>query len=168
MHALGPLLPISLLGITNGLFAVAFLPIVASSILNDALPIPGRYKHLRPHQHTGDHESSSSIYLAPILRNLDSPIEPYDSSDDGDERRTFNRGHDDDDDREAGGEKSKEALLVVGYGIMTSATNLSVAVMPVILAITKTIAGYTGLETVFAGLAAAGVFTSAQLVRNLK
>jgi hypothetical protein len=54
-------------------------------------------------------------------------------------------------------------LLVVAYGIMTSLLNLSVAVMPAILAVMRSMAGFTGIETVFVALSIAGIFASVKL-----
>ncbi len=76
--------------------------------------------------------------------------------------------NDDANDEESGKSKSNEGLLVVGYGIMTSLLNLSVAVMPAILAVTRTMAGFTGIETVFVALTIAGIFASASLFRMWK
>lgn len=137
MQSFGPLIPISLLGVGNGLFGVAFWPFVASVILHRALPEPGRYAPLRQPFASDDHE-----------------LRPYSLAD---------QDHDLDN-QEMGTGKNNESLLVVGYGIMTSLLNLSIAVMPAILAVVQTIAGYMGLETVFVALTIAGVFASVRLI----
>lgn len=150
LQLLGPIVPVSLLGLGNGLFGTAFWPCVATIILENALPMPGRYEPVPQHFNPGIGHELSFI-----------PHQP-DSHYTADQ---FSRSHNVDLDEEGSGKpKSSEDLLVVAYGIMTSLVNLSVATMPAILAITKTMAGFTGIETVFVALSIGGIFASLRLV----
>ena len=61
--------------------------------------------------------------------------------------------------------ENNENLVVIGYGIMTSLLNLSMGIVPIILAIMESFAGYSGLEMVFVALATGSVFASARYVK---
>jgi hypothetical protein len=145
LQVFSPIIPVSLLGVANGLFGTAFWPCVATIILKHALPVPGRYELL--HQQA---DSTSTHEMVGFPQ--DSDITGRDSE-----------SNDDVDDEESGRSKSNEDLLVVAYGIMTSLLNLSVAVMPAILAVMRSMAGFTGIETVFVALSIAGIFASVKL-----
>jgi len=149
LQVFSPIIPVSLLGVGNGLFGTAFWPCVATIILKHALPVPGRYELLQQQV-----DSTSTYEMVAVSQDSDITDRDTESNDDVDE--------------ESGKSKSNEDLLVVGYGIMTSLLNLSVAVMPAILAVTRTMAGFTGIETVFVALTIAGIFASASLFRMWK
>jgi hypothetical protein len=141
MHLFGPVIPVSLLGVANSLFGVALWPFVASAILNNGSAAANRYQSLAQ---IPDSPPENEVQLQDLSSNY------QDHSDDL---------------QEGDLSKKNEGMLVMAYGIMSSLLNLSFAVMPVILAFAKTIAGYPGMEMGFAALSVAGIVTSIQLVR---
>ncbi|TAQ89032.1 hypothetical protein B7494_g2619 [Chlorociboria aeruginascens] len=54
-------------------------------------------------------------------------------------------------------------LVIIGYGIGTSLINLSLTVVPMVLAGSETWAGYFGIEVVFVGLAGIGTIAAIRL-----
>ena len=61
-------------------------------------------------------------------------------------------------------EDANPDLVVIGYGIATSLMNLSLTVVPILLAGVETWAGYFGIEAVFVGLAGIGAIASMRLI----
>jgi len=56
--------------------------------------------------------------------------------------------------------------LVIGYGLVTSLLNLSLTLVPIILAAVESLDGFRGMELVFVILAGIGVFASVQLAKQ--
>jgi hypothetical protein len=59
---------------------------------------------------------------------------------------------------------TNEDLVVIGYGIITSFSNLSMGIVPIMLAVMEVWAGYSGLEMVFVGLSVIVLSASTRLI----
>ncbi|TVY41987.1 Major facilitator superfamily domain-containing protein [Lachnellula occidentalis] len=154
----GAIFPLCLLGVAYALFGVAFWPSVACSILQDSstslLPLP----LLDDNDRTDELEES-------LIARLQEPV------DDSSPLVDRERGHIDGDreDRDEDSEVTErvgtnEDLVVIGYGILTSFLNLSMGIVPVVLAVMEVWAGYSGLEMVFVGLSVFALSASARLI----
>lgn len=138
----GPLLPLILLGLGYASFAVAFWPAVASSILSTPASGP------------------VLISQIPLLESC-SPLQDNIVFEQNDEPR-----NDEENEIFADIDVDNGSLLVIGYGIMTSLLNLSMGLVPILLAIMESLASYSGVEIVFVVIATTSVFASARFVKR--
>lgn len=135
----GFILPLSSLGVAYALYGTAFWAGLAQSILyaEDEEPLL--------------HDESSALV----------------SNADGDEGLSHEATNEDDihHNPAIGTAEATSDLVAMGVGIATSLLNLSTAVVPMLLAVVETYAGYPGLEITFIALAGFGCLASFQLTR---
>jgi hypothetical protein len=136
----GPIFPLALLGIGYASYGVAFWPAVANSILSNPAPMPALRTPLL---------ESSRFPQDTLTSGLDETLENNEENRDGISACVAGQNED---------------FVVIGYGIMTSFLNLSMGMVPILLAGMETLAGYSGLEMVFVALAAISVLVSTRLV----
>ncbi|TVY48925.1 Major facilitator superfamily domain-containing protein [Lachnellula occidentalis] len=137
LQTIGPVIPLVLLGVGYASFTVAFWPMVASIILNHIVEAPESCTPLL--------EASRTSYEHPNL-GLD-------------------RVSGESEENLSGlGKGANDSLVVIGYGIMTSLLNLSMGVVPILLAGMETWCGFSGLGIVFVALATISVIASTRLV----
>jgi hypothetical protein len=134
----GPIFPLVILGIAYGLFGVAFWPAVAYCI-------------------TSPKPSSSEQLLGPRMatEEAESDIQP-DGESTGVPSDNLAPGH---------RPPQNDDLVLIGYGIMTTLMNMTMALVPVLLAAMETVAEDTGLELVFVALSTVGAIALVKLSR---
>jgi len=141
-----PVVPLVFLGVGYASFGVAFWPAVAVSVLRIQVPVPV----LAVQAQLLESRSSFQSTIVPELE---------DGSEDNDEDIVDSEFVNEIDIEKNGN------LVVIAYGIMTSLLNLSMGIVPIILAVMESLAGYSGLEMVFVALATVSIFASARYVK---
>jgi len=141
-HIGNPYVLLVALGTGYALYGVAFWPGVASSIMSQGSSLSER----------------NSI---PNRRVQDDHVAMAGNTAHSFELIATNEGSDEDD----GGEQDEDqklaepVALTIGYGLMISFINLSMALVPIVLAVMEILAGYSGLEIVFVTISTIGVIS---------
>ncbi|KAL2062259.1 hypothetical protein VTL71DRAFT_6525 [Oculimacula yallundae] len=153
LQVAGSIFPLVMLGVAYALFGTAFWPAVASCILDAPTIVPDRPELLTAYipRHTF-HLTSDDPEV--ILRDtaLQSNAETPRLSVESTYTSTYPNT-----------ETGNEDLVVIGYGLLTSILNVSMGVIPIILAGMENLAAFTGLEIVFVTLAGISLCAAGKL-----
>ncbi|KAK0105288.1 hypothetical protein ONS95_004328 [Cadophora gregata] len=149
-----PGLSLVALGVGYASFGTAFWPAVASCILDGQAHIPESEplsSLVTDHSYEQEQQNLDGTY--PEIGH-DSDVEIPSLREEHLPGMVTNNGNED--------------LVVIGYGITTSLLNLSMGVVPIILAGMELLAGFTGTEMVFVALAGISLCASGKLINDWK